>query len=335
MEKTSMPVNETDRERELYLIRGGLAMYASKLQKGDEIRVIAPSRSLSTVRKNIFSSALEYLENQGYRITFSDHSRDVNFMESASVLARIEDLHHAFLDPNVKAILTSIGGFNVNQLLEYIDYSVIENNPKIICGYSDITALLNAIYAKTGLVTYHGPYFSTFGFERNREYTNTYFEKCVGSDEEYRVDPPSEADRYEVVQEGECEGVVIGGNLCTMNLLQGTDFMPDLRDIILFLEDDNIMGEYFADEFDRNLQSLLQVKGARIAGVVLGRFSYDCNMTADVVAKIVRGKKQLQDVPVIFNADFGHVYPQITFPIGGIAKIYAKGKKAEIVIRHH
>lgn len=310
-------------------------MYAQKLQKGDEIRVIAPSRSLSIVRKNIFNGALEYLENQGYRITFSDHSREIEFMESASILARVEDLQNAFLDPNVKAILTCIGGFNVNQLLEYIDYQIIANNPKIICGYSDITALLNAIYAKTGLVTYHGPHFSTFGFERNREYTNEYFKKCVVDNAAFSVVPPSEADKYEVIQEGECEGTIIGGNLCTMNLLQGTDFMPDLQDVILFFEDDNIMGEYFAHEFDRNLQSLLQVKGARIAGVVFGRFSYDCNMTADVVTKIVRSKKQLQNVPVIFNADFGHVYPQITFPIGGTARLSAKGKKASIVIHSH
>ena len=310
-------------------------MFAPKLNKGDEIRVIAPSRSLSIVRKNVFSSAVEFLEEQGYKVTFAEHSREVDFMDSASILARVEDLHQAFLDPNVKAILTCIGGFNVNQLLEYIDYSIIEANPKIICGFSDITALLGAINAKTGLVTYHGPHFSTFGFERNREYTNEYFGKCLLSEEPYKLLPPSDEEQYEVIQEGECVGRIVGGNLCTMNLLQGTDFMPEMQDVILFLEDDNIMGELFAHEFDRNLQSLLQTKGVKIAGVVFGKFSYDCKMTADVIARIVRSKKQLQNVPVIFNADFGHVYPQFTFPFGGTAKLSAKGKKATIEIIEH
>lgn len=96
-------------------------------------------------------------------------------MNSSSIQSRVEDLHNAFLDKNVKAILTCIGGFNVNQILEYIDYSIIKNNPKIICGFSDITALINAIFAKTGLVTYHGTHFSSFGFEKDIEYTNQYF----------------------------------------------------------------------------------------------------------------------------------------------------------------
>lgn len=308
-------------------------MYAQKLQKGDEIRVISPSRSLSVVRENIFDNALKYLRDMGYQITFSDHSNETEYANSASIESRIEDLHNAFLDKNVKAILTSIGGFNVNQILEYIDYSIIKDNPKILCGYSDITALLNAVYAKTGLVTYHGPHFSSFGFANNREYTSEYFRKCVACDSEYSIVPSFEAGEYVVVQEGTCEGTIIGGNLCTLNLLQGTDFMPKMQDVILFLEDDNIMGDYFTQEFDRNLQSLLQVKGSKILGVVFGRFAEECHMTAEVITRIVRTKKQLRNVPIIFNADFGHVFPFFTFPIGATAKIIAENGKASITIR--
>jgi GNAT superfamily N-acetyltransferase len=135
---------------------------------------------LSVVRQVLFDKALTLLTEKGFKITFSRNSREIDEVNSSSIESRVEDLHEAFLDKNVKAILTCIGGFNVNQILEYIDYSLIEANPKIICGFSDITALLNAIYSKTGLVTYHGPHFSSFGFEKKEtDYTYSYFERCL------------------------------------------------------------------------------------------------------------------------------------------------------------
>ncbi|RPF47362.1 muramoyltetrapeptide carboxypeptidase [Hydrogenoanaerobacterium saccharovorans] len=310
-------------------------MYPSKLKIGDEIRVIAPSRSLSVVREDVYNNANKFLKEKGYNITFSDNSREIEYDESASIKSRVEDLHNAFLDNNVKAILTSIGGFNVNQILEYIDYSIIMNNPKIICGYSDITALLNAIHAKTGLITYHGPHFCSFGFGNNRNYTYEYFEKCVNSDSEYKITPSFEANRYVVIQDGNCEGTVIGGNLCTLNLLQGTEFMPKMKDVILFIEDDNIMGKYFIGEFERNLQSLLQIDKCKINGVVFGRFSDDCNLTVDKITQIVKSKRQLKNIPIIFNTDFGHVFPFVTFPIGGTVTIAAKADCVDIVFKQH
>jgi len=138
-------------------------------------------------------------------------------------------------------IITCLGGFNANQLLCHLDYDLIAKNPKILCGYSDITALHNAIYAKTGLVTYHGPHFSTFEFDRETEYTRKAFVDCVIKDVTVTVVPSKSAVKYHTIQEGVCEGTIIGGNLCTLNLLQGTPYMPDIRDKVLFLEDDNIM----------------------------------------------------------------------------------------------
>lgn len=310
-------------------------MIADRLQKGDEIRVIAPSRSLSVVRKKVFKEALNHLQSQGYSITFSKHSSEVEYADSASIQVRVEDLHEAFLDPNVKAILTAIGGFSPNQILEYIDYSLIQKNPKIICGFSDATALLNAIYGKTELITYHGPFFCSFGMRDGRAYTEASFEKCVIHREAYHITPSAEAGHYYVIREGSCTGTVIGGNLCTLNLLQGTEFMPKLKDVILFLEDDNIMGDYFLPEFERNLQSLLQVQHSRISGIVFGRFAEECKLTPEKVAQIVKNKRKIRDIPVIFNADFGHVFPFATFPIGGKAQITAKGDQAEIVIQEH
>lgn len=311
-------------------------MIADKLNIGNEIRVIAPSRSLSVVKQNVFDKALKYLTDNGFVISFSKNSREIDETSSSSVQFRIEDLHEAFLDKNVRAILTCIGGFNVNQIIEYIDYSIIENNPKILCGFSDITALLNAIYAKTGLITYHGPHFASFGFGNNIEYTNHFFEECIMKSGEYFIKPSPESGEYHVIQEGGCEGEIVGGNLCTFNLLQGTEFMPDLKNKILFLEDDNIMGDYFTFEFERNLQSLIQTeKFSGVKGIVFGRFDSSCKMDLHTIKRIVSTKEQLKNIPIIFNVDFGHVLPFITFPIGGVVKIKAKNTSVSLEIINH
>lgn len=311
-------------------------MIAGKLKIGNEIRVIAPSRSLSVVRQNVFDKALKYLSDKGFIISFSKNSREIDETNSSSIQYRIEDLHEAFLDKNVKAILTCIGGFNVNQILEYIDYSLIKNNPKILCGFSDITALLNAIYAKTGLVTYHGPHFASFGFDNGIEYINHYFEECLMKSDGYLIKPSVEAGGYYVIQEGIVEGEIIGGNLCTLNLLQGTEFMPDLKNKILFIEDDNIMGDYFTFEFERNLQSLIQTVGiGGIKGIVFGRFDSSCKIDVHTIRRIVSTKKQLKSIPIIFNVDFGHVLPFTTFPIGGIIKMKAKDTSISLEVLNH
>lgn len=298
-------------------------MIAQKLKQGDEIRVIAPSCSLSYVWAEKREKALKALENQGFKVSFSAHSLEMDEWKSSSIASRVEDIHEAFLDDNVKAVLTAIGGFNVNQILEHIDYDIIKQHPKIFCGYSDITALLHAVYAKTGLVTYHGAHFSTFGFDLEAEYTQKAFCDCVMNDGDLMLQPSQTAKEYTVIQQGSCEGTVIGGNLCTLNLLQGTQFMPQAEDIVLFLEDDNIMGDYFRFEFDRNFQSLLQAYGTdKIKGVVFGRFDEGCNMNADFIKRMIADKLP-KDIPVIFGVDFGHVFPIITFPIGGRVSVEA------------
>lgn len=306
-----------------------------KLKKGDEIRVIAPSRSLSVVWKPCFDEAVAFLEKEGFKVTFSRNSSKIEYADSASIQDRVDDIHEAFSDHNVKAILTSIGGFNVNQILEYLDYSLIKDHPKIICGYSDITALLCAIYAKTGLVTYHGPHFSTFGIDRSREYTLEYFKKCVMNQEQYAIEPFSAKGDLIAIQEGTASGTIIGGNLCTLNLLQGTEFMPELNDVVLFLEDDNIMGDYFEFEFERNLQSLLQVTGATIKGVVFGRLSEASQLTVDKLKQMVSTKKLLRNIPIIADADFGHIFPFFTFPIGGTVSMNVNGESICLTVETH
>jgi len=310
-------------------------MIARKLAPGDEIRVIAPSRNLTEVWPVAHHHAMEFWRGEGINITFSMHCSEVDAFHSSSIASRVEDLHEAFCDPNVKMIITCLGGFNANQLLRHIDYDLIAAHPKILCGYSDITALLNAIHAKTGLVTYHGPHFSTFGFGRDNAYTRKNLFACVMDDKPFAITPSAAAEQYHILQEGACQGTIIGGNLCTLNLLQGTPYMPDLRNKVLFLEDDNIMGDYFCYEFDRNLESLLQVEGAdAIRGIVFGRFDESCGMSLENITAIIRDKVPAE-IPVVFGADFGHVFPMITFPIGGKVSLCAKNGRAEICVESH
>lgn len=310
-------------------------MIPPKLKKGDEIRIIAPSGSLTRVRTDVLERSLAYLDENGFRVTYSTNCREMDSFSSSSVESRAADLHEAFADPDVKAVMACIGGFNVNQILPYIDYDLIRANPKILCGYSDITALLNAVYARTGLVTYHAPHLAALGFLREREYTHKYLTACLMNEDPISVTPSETVGSYTVLQEGTCEGEIVGGNLCTLNLLQGTPYMPDLRDKVLFIEDDNIMGDYFPYEFDRNLQSLLQVSGAEsVRGIVFGRFDESCRLTEDTIRAIVKGKVPA-GIPVVFGTDFGHVFPMISFPVGGRVKLSANGEGIDLRITEH
>ncbi|MDP2637697.1 MAG: LD-carboxypeptidase, partial [Candidatus Levybacteria bacterium] len=304
----------------------------SKLHSGDTVRVIAPSRSLSIIGKESREIAKNRFNELGLTLTFGKYVEETDNFASSSIKSRIEDLHTAFLDPNVKAIFTIIGGFNSNQLLKYIDWNIIKNNPKIFCGYSDITAMSNAFFAKTGLITYSGPHYSTFGQKLYLDYTLEYFKKCLMEDNPFEILSSSkwsddewyvnQDDRklisnkgYFVIQEGSAEGTIIGGNLCTFNLLQGTEYFPKAEDAILFIEDDYTSEPH---TFDRDLQSLIHLPEFKnIGGIVIGRFQKKSNMTNDLLTQIIKTKKELKNLPVVANVDFGHTDPKITIPIGG------------------
>ena len=310
-------------------------MFADRLKPGDEIRVIAPSESLTVIWPDAYDRAVRFLEGEGFRLTFGAHAREVERFDSASLADRLDDLHAAFADPNVKLILTAIGGFNSNHLLRRMDYDLIARNPKLLCGFSDITALLNGIYAKTGLVTYCGPHFATFAKEYQREYTKQALYNCMMTSDPMPLPPSPAQGRYVAVQTGVCEGIAVGGNLCTFNLLQGTPYMPDLTDKILFIEDDNIMGDVFRQEFDRNLESVLQTYNAdKLRAIVLGRFDGCCKMDPYITREMFRGMVP-ENIPVIFGADFGHVEPMATFPIGGKIRIEATETEVKMDILTH
>lgn len=327
-------------------------MIPEKLKVGDEVRIIAPSRSIVILGEDCKKIATERLEKLGLKVTFGKYvmEADSDYL-CASVEHRVEDLNEAFRDENVKAILTVIGGFNSNQILDYIDYEAIKKNPKIFCGFSDITALSNAIYAKTGLVTYSGPHYSSFGMLKGFEYELDYFKKMFFQEEEFEIESSKEwsddlwfidqenrefisNEGMYIINEGTAEGDIIGGNLCTLNLLQGTEYMPNIEGKVLFLEDDNMAGKIYLMEFDRNLQSLIHTKEFKnIKALVLGRNQKGCDMTKEKWTKLIKNKPELKDIPVIAGADFGHTTPIFTFPIGGNAKLQAVDGKIKLSIK--
>ena len=131
-----------------------------------------------------------------------------------------------------------------------------------------------------------------------------------------------------VINEGETEGVIFGGNLGTFNLLQGTEYMPSLQQSILFLEDDY---ESQPATFDRDLQSLIhQPSFAEVKGIVIGRFQKASNMSKELLTPIMKSKRELDRIPVVADVDFGHTAPMITFPIGGRVTLSAWNQTVDI-----
>lgn len=332
-----------------------MSVFPKKIGRGSHIRVISPARSFKLISEETRQIALAHFEELGIKVSYALRTDEMNEFVSSSIESRVVDLHEAFSDPTVDAILTAIGGFNSNTILDYVDYELIKKNPKILCGFSDITALCNAIHAKTGLVTYSGTHFSSFGMKKGFEYSLEYFKKCFFSEEPYEVIASKEwsddawfmdqekrefiqNDGYWILNKGKeetVEGTIIGGNLCTLNLLQGTEYMPDLESNILFIED-NFMTKMDLMEFDRNLTSLLQQKSLKnLKALVIGRFQKDSVVVREKLQVIINNKKELKNISIIANVDFGHTTPLITFPLGGSAKLEWREDRYIIsVIKH-
>ena len=327
-----------------------MKIFPEKLKKGDTVMVVAPSSSLGIISENIRNMADRRFKQMGLNVVFGKHVNEIDSFNSSSISSRVDDIHNAFSDKNIKAIFAVIGGFNCNQLLRYVDWDLIRKNPKIFIGYSDTTALQNAIFAKTGLVAYSGPAYSTFGQELYFDYTLDYFKKCVFFEDAFNIKPSdnwSDDEWYKnqndrklydnkgwlVINEGNAKGTILGANICTFNLLQGTEYFPDLSDTVLFLEDDE---ESKPVNFDRDLQSIIhQPSFNKVNGIVLGRFQNASRMEIDSLVKIIKSKKELDNIPVLANVDFGHTSPMFTFPIGGYVEIVSSVSGSEIKILKH
>lgn len=322
-----------------------------KLQAGDIVRVVAPACSRGLIMEHDNTRWIdERFDAMGLTQTFGDHVDEDDRFRSSPIESRVADLHAAFADPDVDAILTVIGGFNSNEMLPFLDWELISANPKIFCGYSDITALANAITARCGFVTYSGPHWSSFGMREHFEPTGEWFRAAVLSDAPVTIEPSvawtddpwfaDQDDRHPVpndgwwrLQPGRAAGRIVGGNLCTLNLLQGTPYMPSLSDAIVFCEDDELTDPAI---FARDLTSLLQQPGADdIVGLVIGRFQRASAVARDDLVEIARRQPALAGKPVVAGVDFGHTSPFMTFPIGGAAELTVDHDRSELVLTRH
>lgn len=236
---------------------------------------------------------------------------------------RLSDLHKMFLDPDVDGLLCLRGGYGCIRLLSQIDYRIIRHNPKIMVGYSDITALQLAIWKRTGLVTFSGPMLvSDFGREAG-EYTLKHFHKALTSPFALRTIPPAPDIRSEVIRPGRASGHLLGGNLTLIAATLGTPYEIDTRGAILFLED--------VDEqpyrIDRLLQQLrLAGKFRFVAGVVFGEF-VGCEAEDDAssfsLLDVIKGAMKDITVPCYYGLATGHGVNKATLPLGVKAEIDA------------
>jgi len=318
-----------------------------KLKKGDEVRVVATSRSLKLIGAETREIAEKRFAELGLKLTFGKHTMEENadMFISDSIENRASDVMEAFADKNVKAIFTVIGGFNSNQLLKYLDYDIIAKNPKIFCGFSDVTAIANAIHEKGNMVVYYGPHYSSLGMLKGCEYTLKNMVKMLmedgevdckaskeWSDDLWFLDQQNrtmiENEGYWLIHNGKAKGVIEGGNMCTYILLNGTEYRHKFtEDTILFLEDDEMSS---AVEFDRMLQAVMhQPDFHHVKGIVIGRFQKASKVTREQLEYVINTKKELLNIPVLANVDFGHTTPILTIPFGGLAEL--NGKELKII----
>lgn len=322
-----------------------LPSFPEPLHEGDLIRVIAPAYSLGIISgeiKNIATTRLQ--ESFGLEVSFGENAMQLDDADSSPAEARVDDLHQAFLDQRVKAVFSAIGGYNSNQLLAHIDWEIIRDNPKVFCGFSDMTTLGNAIVQKAGLVTYSGPHYSSFGQRKFDTYTANYMKKALFGDKAFDVTPSTEwtddtwyldqdarhphpNDGHWVIQSGDTRGLIVGGNLSTYNLLQGSEYFPTFHRPITFIEDTALSD---VGTFDRDLQSLLHAQ--EIGGLVIGRFQAASTIDHKAITQIITTKPELREVPVVANVNFGHTMPIVTIPLGGVAELHITEDNADVRI---
>lgn len=326
-------------------------MKASRIKGKAAIGVCSPSFPISAVEPIRYERGIKYLENKGFQVKNGLLYNKKDFYRSGTIKERAEEFNNLLYDENIQIIMTSIGGNNTNSILPYIDYEYIKKHPKIIIGFSDITALLLAIYAKTGLVTFYGPDIaSSFGeLPPFVDWTFESFNSFVkGISVPYSYEMPvawtdefidwSEQDRakeqhsnqWVCVKQGTCQGRLIGGNLNTMEGFFGTEYMPVInKGDILFIED----AEKDAYTIERSF-SLLKLAGIfdKVSGIILGKHEkFDDNGTGRKPYEILLEVIGDTSIPILADFDCCHTHPMLTMPIGCEVRLDATNKKITLM----
>lgn len=273
-----------------------------RLKPGDTIGIVAPA---SPFDRELFYQGLRTLESMGFKTFVPDEIFEANGYLAGSDAQRAKLVGRLFKDPAVHAIVCAKGGFGSLRILPLLDFEVIRQNPKVFMGHSDITALLAAITAKSGLVTFHGPVVTTLA--QAPEFTRTSLLAAISGDDGLEV---ALTDGIRI-QAGKAHGPVIGGNLTTLCHLVGTPFEPKFEGQLLLLED---RGEAHY-RIDRML-SQMKLAGCfdGIAGLILGSFER-CG-PLDGIYRIFTERFQDTSVPILAGFDVGHGQQNMTLPLG-------------------
>lgn len=315
-----------------------------RLQKGDTLALLSPSSGLSHLFPHRVERAAKYLESIGYQVRVLNTSYALQDKSAGTIQQRLDDIHNAFRDSEIRGIICNIGGLSANELVAHLDYSLIRSHPKVFCGYSDVTLLLHAIARHAGLVVFYGPMSMTqFGeYPAPLDYTIEHFHRAVSHAEPIGAISPSRewtdeildwrekldltrpramnaSSGYRWLCSGRAEASLVGGCLYSLRQIIGTPYALDFEGCILFIEtppgEDGFHGLPLA-YFDSQLMDLdnLGVLGS-IVGLIVGRpFAYgadDCERADQIILKHV----QKYGYPVLTRVDIGHTDPIITVPL--------------------
>lgn len=307
------------------------------LQPGDTVALVCPSSRPFDPGKIAYSR--QFLEAEGYRVVVGSNTlkRYGNFAGRDE--ERLADFHEAWADPEVKAVICERGGNGASRLLPSIDYDLIRRNPKILIGYSDITALHLAIHRMTGLITFHGPVAMD---ARSTRYSYEQFARALTSRQPLGAipDPPLEkpfSPPYPpyrmVIRGGRASGRLIGGNLTLIMETMGTPYEIDTAGKILFLEDVN-EEPHFYDAYFTHLRQAGKLESA--AGIIVGQCA-----GSDPQSTLVSNfsledliEQHMGDlcIPVVYGVRLGHTPDQCVLPIGAQATLEAGADGVRIVV---
>lgn len=291
-----------------------IVMLPERLKKGDTIGIVAPSNPIIGENIEEIQKAKEIIENLGFELKFSKNLFANTNGYSATAEEKAEDINEMFKDKEVKMIWCAKGGENSNSTFEYLDFESIKQNPKIICGYSDITSLTNMITEKTGLVTFSGTNFKTIATDETDYSLKEVLKRLVDVDLEFGQTEYG----YKTIQSGIAEGKLIGGNLSLTRAMVTGKYSIDFTDKILFLEE-------LGFETDPALVSnyLYYMKQNevfdKVKGIWLGNYTHESgikleDILLDAIRKDFKG-------PVIKSENFGHIEKKTVIPVGVKAKI--------------
>lgn len=300
-----------------------------KLQKGDLIGIISPASSVDDPSK--IERGVSYLEGLGYKVILGKNVGKYNGYLAGDDNERLADLHAMFENKNVKAVFCLRGGYGASRLLDKIDYKIIKAHPKIFVGYSDISAIQLAIFYKTGLITFAGPMVGVDFYEEVSSFTAEMFWKLLTSTKKFgRIENPQN-ENILTLNSGSTSGKLIGGNLSVITGLIGTDYFPELKDKILFIEETGEL-PYKIDRMFNQFRLSNMFKGLK--GVIIGSF-IDCqepdpNKRTLTLGEVISDYFSKMKLPVVYNLRHGHLKDNITIPVGANIKLNASRNFVEI-----